>query len=656
MGSIYAFEFSHTTLLVLFILPFAYYGYSTKYWYLPERVSFLNFIVVFLSSIITVFCSIRLYGAVTALNREEIELAALHLFPPALALLAIWKAWRVPSGRSSAPGQAIAAGDGGGSAFKPVPLNAEIEQLSWDELIINESLKKELNNVIDLLKDPEKATKYGIDVPKGILLNGPPGTGKTTIAKVVANTAGLAFFALRSDQIVSKWVGESEKNLTTLFEAAKKHCPAVIFIDEIDSLGKARSDKNASHSDNLLNHLLQLIDGVVKVSGLYIIAATNRADLVDDALKRAGRLNRTIEIPLPDFAARIALFKLYLLKLKVGADIDFEILAKVTEGNSAADIKEICNQAGLHAYSRESDTPADKRVYTVTSEDIEVALSEFAVEEGDEDFEEKKTSGVPQPLNNQIEKITWDDLIVDAKLKEELNSVITLLKDSDAARSYGIDVPKGILLNGPPGTGKTTLAKVIANTANLSFFVLQTDEIISKWVGESEKNLTRLFKAAAKHAPSVIFIDEVDSIGKNRAEGNAQHADNLLNHLLQLIDGVIKREGVYIIAATNRADLVDPALKRGGRLNKTIEVPLPDQPARKALFELYLSRLKLADYVDLDQLAVSTQQTSAADIKEICNQAGLNAFKRESARGSNEYLVTSDDIKDALLEFSAQKR
>lgn len=656
MGSIYAFEFSHTTLLVLFILPFAYYGYSTKYWYLPERVSFLNFIIVFLASLITVFCSIRLYGAVKALNREEIELAALHVFPPALALLAIWKGRRIPAGRGRAPGQAIAAGDGGGSAFKPVPLNAEVEELSWDELIINESLKKELNNVIDLLKDPEQATNYGIEVPKGILLNGPPGTGKTTIAKVVANTAGLAFFALRSDQIVSKWVGESEKNLTALFEAAKKHCPAVIFIDEIDSLGKARSDKNASHSDNLLNHLLQLIDGVVRVRGLYIIAATNRADLVDDALKRAGRLNRTIEIPLPDFPARIELFKLYLSKLKVGSDINFEILAKVTEGNSAADIKEICNQAGLHAYSRESDTPADKRVYTVTSEDIEVALSEFAVEEGDEDFEEKKTSGAPQPLNDQIEKITWDDLIVDAKLKEELNSVITLLKDSDAARSYGIDVPKGILLNGPPGTGKTTLAKVIANTANLSFFVLQTDEIISKWVGESEKNLTRLFKAAAKHAPSVIFIDEVDSIGKNRAEGNAQHADNLLNHLLQLIDGVIKREGVYIIAATNRADLVDPALKRGGRLNKTIEVPLPDHPARKELFELFLSRLKLADYVDLDQLAGNTEQTSAADIKEICNQAGLNAFKRESARGSNEYLVTSDDIKDALLEFSTQKR
>jgi transitional endoplasmic reticulum ATPase len=230
--------------------------------------------------------------------------------------------------------------------------------------------------------------------------------------------------------------------------------------------------------------------------------------------------------------------------------------------------------------------------------------------------------------------------------------VVELLKDPDAAKQYGIEPPKGILLNGPPGTGKTTLAKVIANQAGLSFFNLQIDEVVSKWVGDSEKNLTRLFESAQSCAPSVIFIDEIDSIAKNRAEGNNQHSDSLLNHLLQLIDGVIKRKGIYIIAATNRADLVDPALKRGGRLNRVIEVPLPNDFARAQMFKLHLSKLKLAKPVDCKQLAVRTAGRSGADIKAICNQAGLNAFKRESAQGSRVYLVYPDDLERALRAFN----
>jgi transitional endoplasmic reticulum ATPase len=295
----------------------------------------------------------------------------------------------------------------------------------------------------------------------------------------------------------------------------------------------------------------------------------------------------------------------------------------------------MCNQAGLMAFQREQGLPEAKRTHLVTSADIDQALSLFEVED-DIDLlnEDKQQSSAPQPLNGKVEKITWEDLIVDEGLKQELRSVIQLLRDPSTAERYGIKVPKGILLNGPPGTGKTTLAKVVANEASLSFFVLQANEVISKWVGESEKNLTRLFQAATKHAPSIIFIDEIDAIAKNRAEGNAQHADNLLNHLLQLIDGVVAREGVYVIGATNRADLVDPALKRGGRLNKVIEVPLPSYDARIALFGMYLSKLPLSQAVDIHKLAAATEGKCAADIKEICNQAGLNAFKRESLRGS----------------------
>jgi transitional endoplasmic reticulum ATPase len=640
-------KLTQQTLFLFFVIPFSYYGYHAKYWYKPDMLKRADFFLRFFCILICVLVLAKLY-MVMVTDRSQWQITILHLGPPLLAILNANKRKISGDGEESSGREAGPSPD-----FAPVPLNTKIEKFTWDDLIIEDSLKSELMSVIDLLKDPKTAKKYGIGVPKGILLNGPPGTGKTTIAKVIASNSNLAFFALKADEIVSKWVGESEKNLTKFFETAQQHAPCVIFIDEVDSLGKSRAEGNAAHSDNLLNHLLQLIDGVVKCDGLYIIAATNRSDLVDEALKRPGRLNRVIEVPLPNQEARMKLFELYLKNLKIEGDIDLEVLGKVTNKLPAAAIKEICNQAGLIAFKRESGSK--NRNYVVKVSDIEESLAEFIDPDGDDDdfgdSKKKKEGFNPEPLNAQIEKIGWDNLIISDTVKQELQSVITLLKDPSTAKNYGIDVPKGILLNGPPGTGKTTIAKVIANQAGLSFFALQMDEIVSKWVGESEKNLTRLFKAAVKHSPSVIFVDEVDSIGKARSSGNASHTDNLLNHLLQMIDGVVKREGLYIIAATNRADLVDGALKRGGRLNKVIEIQLPTFEARKKLFELYLSRLKVGDDLDMDLLSEYSEGKSAADIREICNQAGLNAFKRESSTGSREYVVRTCDIQAAFEEF-----
>jgi transitional endoplasmic reticulum ATPase len=635
------------------VLPFTYYGYHAKYWYDGDKIRLGDFLLQALSLIFGLLIAFKVFHMVREGDVELLPMALLHFCPLVLVFLAVARGKR--EGLSDRAGDASHTPSADSTGYDPRVRNDEIETVAWDDLIIGKETKDELVSVINLLKNPKNAKEYGIALPKGILFNGPPGTGKTTIAKAVATMAGLNFFVLRANEIVSKWVGESEKNLTKLFEAAQKHAPAVIFVDEIDSLGKKRSASNASHTDNLLNHLLQLIDGVLKADGIYVIGATNRADLVDEALRRAGRLNRVIEIPLPDYDSRAKLFEVYARKLHLADDIDIEALARATEGNSGADIKAICNQAGLQAYQREQSLPAHRRSQTVTSSDIEAALEMFAIdEEKAEMLLEGKADTTPQPLNGKVEQVTWEDIVVDDELKKEMQSVITLLRDPSTALKYGISVPKGILLNGPPGTGKTTLAKVIANEANLSFFVLQTDEIISKWVGESEKNLTRLFKTAAKHAPSVIFIDEIDSIAKNRAEGNAQHADNLLNHLLQLIDGIVKREGVYIIGATNRADLVDPALKRGGRLNKVLMVPLPGPKARATLFSMYLSKLPLAGGVDINRLVAATEGKCAADIREICNQAGLNAFKRESGTGSREYQVSANDLELAVREWVGQ--
>jgi SpoVK/Ycf46/Vps4 family AAA+-type ATPase len=257
---------------------------------------------------------------------------------------------------------------------------------------------------------------------------------------------------------------------------------------------------------------------------------------------------------------------------------------------------------------------------------------------------------VPAPVQEGVETLAWDDLILNQDIKTELIMLMELLKDPQAAREYGVEVPKGVLFYGPPGTGKTTIAKVIANMAGLSFFMLRLDEVISKWVGESEKNLSRLFQTAQKQAPSLIFIDEVDSIGAQRS-GQTAWSDNLLNHLLQLIDGVVKSEGINVIAATNRPDLVDSALKRSGRLNRIIEIPLPDFESRKRLFDLYLSKLRLEDELDLDVLAKLTQGKSGADLKAICNQAGLNAFRRETMKGRRDYVVSHEDVREALEVF-----
>ena len=258
-----------------------------------------------------------------------------------------------------------------------------------------------------------------------------------------------------------------------------------------------------------------------------------------------------------------------------------------------------------------------------------------------------------KPENKQIKHITWDDLIINPEIRTEILSVIELLRDPKISAKYGVKVPKGIILSGPPGNGKTTVAKVIANTAGLNFFSLSSDQVISKWVGESEKNLTQLFDAALKHRPSVLFIDEIDTIGRKRSggEGGAQWSENLLNHFLQLIDGIYEAQGVYVIGATNRPDLIDPALKRSGRLNREIEIPAPDYEARAKLFMLYLRKLNIAHDVDINSLAAATESMSASDIEGICNQAGINSYKRESSSGNRQYLVSFIDLENALVDF-----
>ncbi len=358
------FDLNLSTLLGILILPFVVVGYQRQLWYRPDLLRKLDGAVQLICFVLGVIFLLRLFTFGEDRTWDLVRWHLVHLLAVATPVMML---------RRGGASQGAAKGSAG---YRPIPLNSEVEKLGWRDLIIDDALRQELVAVVSLLRDAGAAKKYGIDPPKGILLQGPPGTGKTTIAKVIPNVAGLSFFTVRMDEVVSKWVGESEKNLSALFYAAQQHAPAVIFIDEVDSIGKDRSKEGQQWSQNLLNHLLQLIDGVVKAEGLYVIAATNRAELVDSALTRAGRLNRTIEIGLPDYQARQRIFELYLSKLKLDPHLDTSSLAGMTEGKSPADIRAICNQAGLHAFKRES-VQGTKRDYTIRGEDLNQALREF---------------------------------------------------------------------------------------------------------------------------------------------------------------------------------------------------------------------------------------------------------------------------------------
>ncbi|MCB0338008.1 MAG: ATP-binding protein [Bdellovibrionales bacterium] len=372
MKTILDLPLSINTLLFFMLIPFLYFGYQTAYWYNRDKLRNLDFLFRLLVVGLSILVMSKLFSASSQWSWTEMQIIFMHLAPLLLSLLIASNTMdkRIERAVDKAQGR----GEEKKKAPTPKAENLSIEKLGWDDVVINEGLKEELLSVTELLQDSKVAKQYGIEIPKGILLYGPPGNGKTTVAKVIANTAGLAFFPLRTDEIVSKWVGESEKNLTALFNAAKKAAPSVIFIDEVDSIGKSRSGTQA-WADNLLNHMLQLIDGVVKTEGIYVIAATNRPDLVDDALKRPGRLSKMIEVPLPDIGSRTKLFTLFLSKLQLAETLDIDALAEITEGMSGAELQHICNQAGLNSFKRESQSKG-KRQYVVTFDDFDLALRE----------------------------------------------------------------------------------------------------------------------------------------------------------------------------------------------------------------------------------------------------------------------------------------
>jgi len=520
-------------------------------------------------------------------------------------------------------------------------------------------LKRELRLVREMielpLKHPELFQRLGIDPPKGVLLYGPPGTGKTLIAKAVANEVDAHFISISGPEIMSKYYGESEQRLREIFEEAKENAPSIIFIDEIDSIAPKREEVTGEVERRVVAQLLTLMDGLEARGEVIVIAATNRPDAVDPALRRPGRFDREIEIGVPDREGRKEILEIHTRGMPLGEDVDLEQLAELTVGFVGADLEALAKEAAMHALRRvlpEIDIEAEE-IPSEVLENLKVTMDDFL-----EALKNIEPSAMREVLV-EIPNVRWDDVGGLEHAKQELREAIEWpLKYPEVFRTTNIKAPKGILLYGPPGTGKTLLAKAVANEANANFISVKGPELLSKWVGESEKHVRDMFRKARQVAPAILFFDEIDSLAPRRGGiGDSHVTERVVSQLLTELDGMEELKDVVVIAATNRPDMVDPALLRPGRIERHIYIPPPDKEGRKEIFRIHLKGKPLADDVNIEWLADKTEGYSGADIEAVCREAGMLAIReainpgmsREEAKKVAEKIkITRKHFEEAL--------
>ncbi|KUJ93063.1 MAG: Cell division cycle protein 48-like protein [Archaeoglobus fulgidus] len=514
-------------------------------------------------------------------------------------------------------------------------------------------LKRELRLVREMielpLKHPELFQRLGIEPPKGVLLYGPPGTGKTLIAKAVANEVDAHFIPISGPEIMSKYYGESEQRLREIFEEAKENAPSIIFIDEIDSIAPKREEVTGEVERRVVAQLLALMDGLEARGDVIVIAATNRPDAIDPALRRPGRFDREIEIGVPDKEGRKEILEIHTRKMPLAEDVDLEELAELTNGFVGADLEALCKEAAMHALRRvlpEIDIEAEE-IPAEVIENLKVTR---------EDFMEALKNIEPSAMREvlvEVPNVKWEDIGGLEHAKQELMEAVEWpLKYPEVFRAANIKPPRGILLFGPPGTGKTLLAKAVANESNANFISVKGPELLSKWVGESEKHVREMFRKARQVAPCVIFFDEIDSLAPRRGGiGDSHVTERVVSQLLTELDGLEELKDVVVIAATNRPDMIDPALLRPGRLERHIYIPPPDKKARVEIFKIHLRGKPLADDVNIEELAEKTEGYSGADIEAVCREAGMLAIRELIKPG-----MTREEAKEAAKKLKITKK
>ncbi|MBM4249907.1 MAG: CDC48 family AAA ATPase [Euryarchaeota archaeon] len=488
-------------------------------------------------------------------------------------------------------------------------------------------LKEELRRVREMielpLKHPELFERLGIDPPKGVLLHGPPGTGKTMIARAVANESGARFFSIQGPEIMDKYYGASEEHLRKRFEEAQKASPSVLFIDELDSIAPRRGDVHGEVERRVVAQMLTLMDGLSGRGKLIVIAATNRVDAIDPALRRPGRFDREIEIGVPDRGGRLEILQVHTRGMPLGPGVELERLADVTHGFVGADLAALCKEAAMRCVRRvlpefflDKPLPAEElERIRVTAEDFRGALKEIE-------------PSALRDLLTEIPAVRWDDVGGLEQVKSRLKEMVEWpLNRPDSFRRLGVQGPKGILLFGPPGTGKTLLAKAVATESSANFISIKGPEVFSKWVGESEKAIREIFKKARQSSPSIVFLDELDALAPRRgAVGDSGASERVVNQLLTSLDGLERLEQVVVLAATNRPDMIDPALLRPGRFDHLVLVPAPDPKARLAILRVHTSAVPL-EGVDLEALAGRLEGYVGADIEALVREAALSAMR-----------------------------
>ena len=486
-------------------------------------------------------------------------------------------------------------------------------------------LKEEVKKVREMieipLKRPELFEKLGIAPPKGVLMHGPPGTGKTLLAKAVASESDAHFIAINGPEIMSKYVGGSEENLREYFEEAEENSPSIIFIDELDAIAPKREETNGEVERRTVAQLLTLMDGLKSRGQVVVIGATNRPDSLDPALRRPGRFDREIEIGVPDTEERKEVLEIHTRSMPLAEDVDLDKIAATTHGFVGADLESLCKEAAMRVV---------RRILPEIQNDEEIPkeVMEKIVVNGD-DFKNAQKEIQPSALREvlvQIPDIKWDDIGGLEDVKQELKEAVEWpLKHPDTFKRLGIRPPKGTLLYGIPGTGKTLLAKAVASESEANFISVKGPELLSKWVGESEKGVREVFRKAKQAAPTVIFFDEIDAIAGARSGNDTDSGvtKRVVNQLLTEMDGLEELEDVAIIAATNRPDILDAGLMRPGRFDRHIQVKEPDEEARLAIFEVHTKDMPLAKDVDLKKLAKQTDGYVGADIESVCREAAM---------------------------------
>ena len=540
-------------------------------------------------------------------------------------------------------------------------IDASVPRITYDEL---GGLKREVLKIREMvelpMRHPELFEKIGVDAPKGVLLYGPPGTGKTLLAKAVAGETSAHFISLSGPEIMGKHYGESEERIRDIFKQAEENAPSIIFIDEIDSIAPKRDEVSGELEKRIVSQLLTLMDGMKSRGKVVVIAATNRPDSIDPALRRPGRFDREIEIGIPDDEGRYDILSIHTRGMPIDKKVDLKQIAKVTHGFVGADLEVLAKEAAMISLRKILDVEkidlSEEKISTEILQKIKITSDDFK-----DALKEVRPSALRE-VQVQIPNVNWDDVGGLDELKEELQEAVEWpIKHKEAFEYVDVEAPKGILLYGPPGTGKTMIAKALATMTDSNFISIKGPELLSKWVGESEKGVREIFRKARQAAPCIIFLDEVDALVPRRGSGDSgSHVtENVVSQILTEIDGLEELHNVLIIGATNRLDIVDEALLRPGRFDRIIEVPNPDSKGREQIFRIHSKKKPLANDVNITRIVELTNGFSGAEMAAITNRAAILALKRHvntKSENIKDIKITQQDLLDSIDKVKPRKK